>query len=62
MTAELRFDDEGDLIDCAPDDRAAGSPDCRTHSPALETQVRDGTRTYGEFDVTRQQRGASEAH
>ena len=33
ITADLRFDDDGDLIDFASDDRAASSPDGRIFTP-----------------------------
>jgi len=42
VSAELRFDDNGDLIDFASDDRAAGSPDGRTFTRVRwTTPVRD---------------------
>jgi hypothetical protein len=45
ITAELRFDDDGDLVDFASDDRAAGSSDGRTFTRLRwTTPVRDYAR------------------
>ena len=45
VTAELRFDDDGDLVDFVSDDRAAGSPDGRTFTRVRwTTPVRDYAR------------------
>jgi hypothetical protein len=45
ITAELRFDDDGDLVDFVSDDRAAGSPDGRTFTRMRwTTPVRDHAR------------------
>jgi hypothetical protein len=45
ITAELRFDDDGDLVDFVSDDRAAGSPDGRTFTRVRwTTPVRDYAR------------------
>ena len=42
ITADLRFDDDGDLIDFASDDRAASSPDGNTFTrQRWTTPVRD---------------------
>lgn len=42
VTAELRFDDDGDLVDFVSNDRAAASPDGRTFTPMRwTTPVRD---------------------
>src|SRR5664279_63821 len=45
ITAELTFDDDGDLVDFVSDDRAAGSPDGRTFTPVRwSTPVHDYAR------------------
>lgn len=45
VTAELRFDDDGDLVDFVSDDRAAGSPDGNTFTRVRwTTPVRDYAR------------------
>lgn len=45
VTAELRFDDDGDLVDFVSDDRAAASPDGRTFTRMRwTTPVRDHAR------------------
>lgn len=45
ITAELRFDDDGDLVDFVSDDRAAASPDGRTFTRMRwTTPVRDHAR------------------
>jgi hypothetical protein len=45
ITAELIFDDDGDLVDFVSDDRAAGSPDGRTFTRVRwTTPVRDYAR------------------
>jgi hypothetical protein len=45
ITAELRFNDAGDLVDFVTDDRAAGSPDGRTFTRmGWSTPVRDYAR------------------
>lgn len=45
ITAELRFDDDGDLVDFVSDDRAAGSPDGRTFTRMRwTTPLRDHAR------------------
>ncbi len=42
VAAELRFDDDGDLVDFVSDDRAAASPDGRTFTPLRwTTPLRD---------------------
>jgi hypothetical protein len=47
VRAELRFDEAGDLVDFASDDRSRASPDGRTFERLRWTTPAEGHRSYG---------------